>query len=108
MSSKRKRHVHTGPEADGEIDFFNTMLWGGPNQTVIMENGKVNFHQAHFFKYGTGIRIFKGEINLYNSHFHLRKKVNKKEDKEYKKSITYIGDYDKNFLIQRIKTPTKR
>jgi hypothetical protein len=55
---------------DALLVMYNSALWGGPTESVIIQNGTVRMQQTNFSAPGRiGVLVFGGSAHVYNSYF---------------------------------------
>lgn len=69
MASTQKRYIHLGKNLKSHVSFFNTLLWGDPDDAAIIEAGTLTLQQANFLRHKRGFQMDGGRLNLVNSFF---------------------------------------
>ena len=70
MSSRDKVYFRVETKKNRKITFFNTLLWGSPDEAGLIKSGTLNLQQANFFKKGRrGFIINGGALELVNCYF---------------------------------------
>ena len=96
MSSLDKVYFRVETKKSRKVTFFNTMLWGRPDESGLINSGTLNLQQANFFKKGgRGFLIEGGALELVNCYFWERGR-HLKERKIQKPSVL-IGNFVRKY-----------
>lgn len=63
-------YIHFNPGSNKSLGFYNTLLWGTPVESAILESGKLIVQLANFQKSGRfGFDVKGGDLYLVNTYF---------------------------------------
>ena len=63
-----KKYVWIGEDVEAKVHLFNTMMWGSPNDTGLIEGGHLVMQVAALLQPGMGYRVDGGGFDLINNH----------------------------------------
>ncbi len=96
MSSLDKVYFKVEIKKSRKITFFNTMLWGRPDESGFIKSGILNLQQANFFKKGRrGFIINGGALELVNCYFW--KTGRNLEERRIQKPSVLIGNFIRKY-----------
>jgi len=63
-----KKYVWVGKDVTTDVQLFNTMMWGKPNYTALVDGGKLIMQNASYLAPGKGIYVNGGALDMINNH----------------------------------------
>lgn len=68
--AKQQVYIHFNPGKGKTLGFYNTLLWGTPLESAILESGHLIVQLANFHKTGRfGFNVLGGDLDLVNAYF---------------------------------------